>query len=360
MGVLTTSGNLYSSGAAEFMIDGVASNSLVLLMENVKDVWAGSRSLVILTEDNKWFIQGTNRYFPGNLAEIVRPPRDVTASMVYPETETIKKVSVSSHAIGVVFESGKYAMTGSNTRGGQANGGTTRVTELTMHTDFTNVADLQLEFRDGDTSYILLDDGSIYGAGSSANGELGSITASIPNWTSLVTEAMKPNVRGIKSGSYSLFTTVETATGYEIYARGYQTQGSIGTGQNTSTSVLVNTLVATIPSKEGGQPEIFVGQYCARYQRKDTLAIFYTGINSPAIGGGVSFNGVKYVFSQMPSTVPWGTYTGDIGSVASWVVVDKRVYVAGSANASGAWAFFEVPKDITYRDYILADTSYLA
>lgn len=330
IGALTPGGNLYTIGDMYSSGSGVATTTWGLVATGIEDFWMGYRTNLLKTKDGRWLFMGSNQYLPTSLPETINTPTDISSSFVIPDGYVVKSIVVSFRSLCVVFTNGRYAMMGV----APATVGDVRT--LTVFDDFTDVVKAEVDQTSGDTVYLMRSDGSVYGRGSSSYGQLGQTTG-VTTWKSLTTQAQASQVRDIVAGIQGVFFIRETDTGYGIYSQGRQFDGSIGTGQTSDASITTMTLVATVPSKAGGPPTLYVGRYSARYQDPNTKAIYYTGTgNGNMSGGGASFSGAKYAFTQMPVGTLWGEYKATTQSyTAAYIFKDGVVYGSGVASALG-------------------------
>lgn len=309
---LSESGKLYSIGDLWFSGTGGTTNVWTLLTNGVEDFWVGYRQLLVKMVDGRWMFMGSNRQFPTTtIGTSPATLQDVTAYMQYTAGLTIKQVVLGNYSLAVVFTNGQYAMCGANSNGGLGLGNQTAVRGLTMRTDFTNVKKIDLEWMLNDTSYMLLDDGRVFGAGDSTNGVLGLASGNVTTWTQMAVAVAGSPCIDIVAGPGGWFRVVETPSDYRIFGQGRQFDGSLGTGQTTATNMTTPTLAYTVTSKAGGPPVIQVGIYCARFIHPVTQQEMYTGTNSNSQqGGGLSWSApVRYSFTAMPVTPVVGNYT---------------------------------------------------
>lgn len=335
IGALTQTGNLYTIGDPDASGTGATTTVWGLVATGIEDFWMGYRATLMKTKDGRWLFMGSNRYVPANLPTNIITPTDISSAFVIPDGYVVKGISLSLRELAVVFTNGRYAMMGENSSGGLGVGNTTAVRSLTLREDFTDVVKACIDPTTEDTTYLMRSNGMVHGTGSSSYGQLGQ-TSNTSVWKELTTAGQAAQVRDIVEGQQGIFFIRETDTGYGIYAQGRQFDGSLGTGQTGDSSITAMTLVATIPSKAGGLPTLYTGVFSARYQDPNTKNIYYTGSGSGNMsGGGASFSGHKYTFTQMPSATLWGEYiTTKQSYTAAYILKEGVVYGCGGAGSA--------------------------
>jgi len=332
---LSKNGNLYSIGDLWFSGTGGTTNVWTLLSAGVEEFWVGYRQLLVKMVDGRWMFMGSNRQFPTTIGTSPSTLQDVTAYMQYTAGLTIKQVVLGNYSLAVVFTNGQYAMCGSNSNGGLGLGNQTAVRGLTMRTDFTNVKKIDFDWMLADTSYMLLEDGRVFGAGDSTNGTLGLASGNVTTWTQMAVAVSGSPCIDIVGGPGGWFRVVETASDYRIFGQGRQFDGSLGTGQTSATNMTTPTLAYTVTSKAGGPPVIQVGIYSARFIHPITQQEMYTGTNSNTQqGGGLTWGGpVRYSFTAMPVTPVIGDYTSLRAVYSGAYKVSNNVLYGVGSNA---------------------------
>lgn len=332
--VLTKSGNLYTIGDSYFSGTGGKTTTWRRLSANVEDFWISYRSLLIRTLDNRWLFIGQNRYFDQGFNTSITSLTDVTAYMQLPGGTTIKSLCLSAYAVSVVLNDGRYAMCGSNLSGGLGTGNTTSSTGgLAFRSDFTNVKKIDLDWFNADTSYMLLENGDVYVAGTSGYGQGGVTSGNLTSWT-LQTRFSGP-VADIVAGTRGFFRFVDQTNGkYTIYAQGQQSTGNLGAGNSTSGNLPVS--VFTDLSLVGDQlPTLNVGYFSARLQHPDGK-LYYTGTGTGNLQGtGVGFQTTYLSFTEIPNVPYGGEYYATRGNYNNaYFLKSGLLYGVGSATDS--------------------------
>lgn len=335
---LSKSGNLYSIGDSWFSGTGGTTTVWTLVGSGVEEFWTGYRQLLVKMVDGRWMFMGSNRQFPLTIGTSPTTLQDVTAYMQYTAGLSIKQVVVGNYSLAVVFTNGQYAMCGANSNGGLGLGNQTAVRGLTMRTDFTNVKKIDFEWALPDTSYMLLNDGRVFAAGDSSTGCAGVASGNVLTWTQQAVAVSGSPCIDIVAGASGWFRVVETPSDYRIFGQGRQFDGSLGTGQTSSTNMTTPTLSYTVTSKSGGPPVVQVGLYCARFIHPVTLKEMYTGTNSNSQqGGGLAWaSPVRYSFTEMPVTPVVGDFT-NMRAIYSgaYKVSNNILYGVGVNTTSG-------------------------
>jgi alpha-tubulin suppressor-like RCC1 family protein len=137
----------------------------------------------------------------------------------------------------LLMSNGKIYGCGSNLFGQLGTGNTTNTTTLTLMTNTTGKKPTAIYGCSNYSSHtiVLMDDGTIYGCGNNFNGQLGT-----GNTTDTTTLTLMTNTTGKKPTAISCMdrSTVVLMTDGTIYGCGYNTDGQLGTGNNTSTNLL--------------------------------------------------------------------------------------------------------------------------
>lgn len=331
---LSTTGRLYSIGDQYFSGTGATTTSWGLLASGVEDFWVGYQALLVKMLDGRWMFMGQNFMFPTALGSVLTTLTDVSAYMTYTAGLTIKEVSIGYASIAVVFTNGQYAMCGRNGAGGLGQGNATTVRQLTMRTDFTNVKKITFDWNAADTSYMLLNTGAVYVAGSSDFGQAGITSSAVLTWT---LQAAVTTVMNILAGSYGWFRVVETASAYVLYVQGRQFDGSLGTGATGGVNYSSPTAVApNITDKSKGLPDVQIGLYSARYHHPNG-SVYYTGTASGQLqGDGVISQAIKYSFAALGAQVLDGGYHAVRASYkAAYLLINGTLYGTGQDTTTG-------------------------
>lgn len=334
VGVLSTSGNLYTSGESYISGTGSATKSFNLVAENIKDFWMNYRGLLALTRDNKWLFMGQNLYFPTSISSPVNTMTDVSQYLGYPEGLKLKQVCFGFRALGFVFTSGQYALMGLNNAGGQGLGNTTAVRSLVLRTDMQDIEEIAVDPGTDDTVYLLRSSGQVVGAGDSNYGQLGVVsTAAITAWRTIPSpSSTSAPCKGLVAGINGLFRILEGESSYLIAANGRNFSGGLGTGATSNSNYPAAQVVYTGGSKSSGILELYAGVFCARL-RDPAKGIYFTGLVGGSTQGQGTSPTTKYSFTELPSSMIWGPYdVSRANSYSSYVLLDGTLYGAGNAS----------------------------
>jgi alpha-tubulin suppressor-like RCC1 family protein len=121
-------------------------------------------------------------------------------------------------------------------------------------------------------SVVLKDTGAIYATGQNAQGQLGTGNNTTTNTLTAMVGQGTSSCTAIAAGQYHSVVLKDTGA---VYATGLNTDGQLGTGNNTTT----NTLTAMVGQGASGCTAIAAGAYHS-VVLKDTGAVYATGQNT--------------------------------------------------------------------------------
>lgn len=334
LGVLSVSGNLYTSGESYISGSGVDTKSFNLVAENVKDFWMGYRGLLAVTKDNRWLFMGQNLYFPTSIPSPVKTLTDVSQYLSYPEGLELKQVCFGFRALGFVFTSGQYALMGMNNSGGQGNGNRMAVRSLVLRTDMQDIEEIAIDPGTDDTVYLLRSSGQVVGAGDSIYGQLGVVgTAAVTTWMTIPSpSSTSAPCKKLAAGINALFRILEGENSYLVAANGRNFNGALGTGETSNSNYPSARVVYTGGGKSLGMLELYTGVYCARLRDPEKGMYFTGAVDGNTQGQGNSATR-KYSFTALPSSMIWGPYdVSRANYYSSYVLLEGTLYGAGNAS----------------------------
>jgi alpha-tubulin suppressor-like RCC1 family protein len=279
---LTKTGNLYGLGAPQFSGTGANSTIWNLLGSNITDVWVSYQSVLVRDQGGRWLLQGVNNYFPTSLGSDLPTLTDVSSYFSVVNGKVIKSVSLGFRSLAIVFQDGSYAMCGFNGNGGLGLGNSIAQRDgPVLRTDFTNVKKIEFDWVNLDTSYMLLEDGNIYVAGSSSYGQAGVTTGNVTTWRE---QTFLEGTVDISAATNGYFRIVEDDSSYKIYAQGRQVNGSLGTATTSTTVYTLPKVLLSIPDKSRGIPTVYVGNTSARFNHPEGK-VYFTGTGTGDLQG---------------------------------------------------------------------------
>lgn len=347
---LTKTGNLYGLGAPQF--SGTGGNSTIwnLLGSSITDVWVSYQSVLARDQAGRWLLMGSNNYFPTSLGSDLTTLTDVSSYFSVANGKVIKSVSLGFRSLAIIFQDGSYAMCGYNGNGGLGIGNTTAQRDgPVLRTDFTNVKKIEFDWVNLDTSYMLLEDGNIYVAGSSSYGQAGVTTGNVTTWRE---QTFLEGTVDISAATNGYFRIVEDSSSYKIYAQGRQVNGSLGTATTSTTVYTLPKVLLSIPDKSRGIPTVYVGNTSARFNHPDGK-VYFTGTGTGDLQGTNAVNQPTY-YSFVPLSGGNTAYGSEFFALrgyftAAYALKGGVLYGVGqSANTQGylpgsngtAWRMF--------------------
>ena len=335
---LSKEGNLYGLGSPQFSGTGASSAIWRFLGSNITDVWVAYQSVLARDKNGRWLFMGANSYFPTTLGSDLTILTDVTSYFsAAVGNKAIRNVSMGFRSIAVVFQDGSYAMCGFNGNGGQGIGNTNPQRDgLVLRTDFTNVKKIEFDWLTTDTSYMLLEDGNIYVAGSSSYGQAGTTTGNITTWRE---QTFLEGTVDITAATNGFFRVVEDDSSYKLYAQGRQVNGSLGTDITTTTFYTYPKELLSIPDKTKGIPTVYVGNTSARFSHPDG-SVYFTGPGTGDLQGTGVVNQPTY-YSFVPLSGGNTAYGSEFFALkayytAAYALKNGNLYGVGqSGNTQG-------------------------
>jgi hypothetical protein len=162
-------------------------------------------------------------------------------SMVMPVGKTAKSISTGNYFSLVLMTDGTVYGTGSNANGQLGTGNDTDVNSLTpmLIPSGKTAKSISAGYS---YSILLMTDGTVYGTGSNANGQLG--TGNNTDVNSL-TPMLIPSRKTPKSISAGYFYSILLMTDGTVYGTGSNEIGQLGTGNNTDVNSLTPMINGT-------------------------------------------------------------------------------------------------------------------
>lgn len=305
---LTYTGNLYGLGTSNFSGTGGKITTWRKLSGGIEDMWVSTRSVLARTTDGRWLFMGTNNYFPTSLGNSVSSFVDVSVYFGPADSKTLKWVAISYNSIAVVFTDGTYGIFGRNSSGGLGLGNTMASRDgLAIRSDFNNVKKIVFDITELDTSFMLLEDGRVFVAGTSLFGQAGTSSGNITTWR-LQTEFSNPTVN-IFGGNTSFFRLVGQDNGKcTLYAQGRFVEGNLGLQGVTGTGY--GNAPQAVFTDADPQANVSVSLNWTRLQTGGN--VYYTGTNDGRLQGtGQEEQSIVAGFTVLnPNPAFGGEYTG--------------------------------------------------
>lgn len=292
-------------------------------------------STFVITQDGE--VYGAGAGAQGQLGNGLATSSSTPVKMNLPAGEKAVAIECDWHSVYILTESGKAYMTGTNDWGQAGNGTNNQVNTPIQFTNGGNSGQptVRQVVTDGVTGWVLLSDGTIYGAGRSMFGALGnsSVPVSSGSWQSTPVQFQIGSERGIQIATDYGNLLVVTDDG-DVYGSGFNQSGELGCGDMTQRNTPCK---ASMPAGKVAKSLINTGYGIASYYGNNTFVVTADG---KAYGmGDNNYGQLGLGSSGSPRTtpqlvvMPTGISVKSVRAGTGTTVIlgsDSRVYATGN------------------------------
>lgn len=242
--VVTTDGQVYGAGNNSWGQLGNGATALrqstpvrfnLPFGEKAAKIFVHGESTFVITQTGSVYAAGAGTN--GQLGNGSAVNSSSPVKMTLPVGEKIVSIEADWHSVYLVSESGKAYMTGINEWRQSGNGTNVQVT--TPIRFYTNAGDsgepaVRQVATDGNTGWVLLSDGSVWGVGRSSDGQLGNSAATIGtgSWSASYLQFSIGTERATQMATDYAELVVVTDTG-KVFGAGRNDSGDLGCGNST-------------------------------------------------------------------------------------------------------------------------------
>ena len=244
--IITQDGKVYGCGSNSYGQQGSGDTTNVTTFtdrtpegKTVTNVFSsGNTATWIITQDGKVYGCGQNTYGQQGSGTSGSGTNVTTFTDRTPEEKTVTQVASSENTTWIVTQDGKVYGCGQGNNGQQGSGDTTNVTTFTDRTPEGKTV-TQLACANS-TTWIITQDGKVYGCGANNNGQQGS--GGTNNVTTFTDRT--PSGKTVTQVACNLYDTWFMTQDGKVYGSGQNTYGQQGSGNTTD----VKTFTDRTPS----------------------------------------------------------------------------------------------------------------
>jgi alpha-tubulin suppressor-like RCC1 family protein len=240
-GSLWQSGNHYGvngGSSTEFVqVDSLPSDRFVrdLLLSTDNTIYG------VILDNGLLYVTGSNKYGQLGVGNSVDQPSYVRVGSLPVDRQVIKVISTTTNNTFVLLDDGTLWATGTNGNGQLGLGNTAQRTSLTKVTSIPNTNIKQIRYENTNT-FILLDDNTLWSTGHNAYGQLGLGDNTDKALFTQVTNLPSGNIKEVVCGNTYSFILLEDGS---LWGTGQNYSGQLGLGDNTNRNTF--TKVTTLP-----------------------------------------------------------------------------------------------------------------
>lgn len=330
--MLDSIGRLWGCGANTLYQFGISNDNTnyygtwKLIMNDVKNVWAGNQYSMIQKTDNTIWYTGTGGTSNTNVPGYTQLTSTQMGSVPF---SSIREIYCNNGIIHFVTTNEAIYALGVNSAGQAGNGGVGALSTLTLINGMNNSVSNPVQYirhtNSVSSSFVLMQDGSVYTFGANSYGEQskGNQNAS---YTPTLFSTFKYNA--VCTGSNGV--VLINSTNNFIQVCGGQYYGQLGTNVTSGSAplLLTATTLSTTAIKTGTLVSPQRGQASWNNAFMNSQGIWYTGINPGILGAPA--NTTVGVFTMVDSPVPVDdVYMYGTAGQGSIVCTESEMYQCG-------------------------------
>ena len=345
--VITSDGQVYGAGSNAYgqLGNGTTATSQSTPVrfnlpagEEASKLFVHGETTFVITADGDVYGAGAGTY--GQLGNGSAASSSTPVKMTLPAGDAVTSIEADWHSVYLVTESGKAYFTGINEWRQGGNG--TNVQVNTPIRFYANAGDageptVRQVATDGNTGWVLLSDGSVWGVGRSSDGQLGNSAAPIGSgqWSASFLQFDISGQRAVQMATDYAELVIVTDTG-KVYGAGRNDSGELGCGNTTQQTIPCQM---NLPAGKIGKSIIHTGYGAASLYGDNTFVVttdgkvygagdnFYGQLGTGAAGAAQS----SAQLMNLPGTIQAQSIRAGAGT-AVILGSDGRVYGVGNNN----------------------------